>query len=274
MKSNIRILAIILSIFMITALMLPVMSVGAADTLKISSSSAEGKVGDTVQVTLTVESNPGFAALLINIPATDGIEIVEVKNGSVMGQMTAKINILWDSDSNSTAKGTLLTVTLRITDNARVGEHEIKVRTIECYGVREVGQGKYEYDAVNVSIEPIVITVLGETAEGGDTPTAPEVESSEVESSEFESSELESSTDENHESSIESDPTETTEKETNTTEDDNKYPDTYESETETTVKAPTNTSTVKNGCTLSVSGIAIFAAILPVMVVLITKKSK
>ena len=235
MKSKIKVLAIIVSALMIMAFIFPV-TVSADGKLEISTSSAEGKRGDTVDVVLTVDQNPGFAALLINIPASSGFEVVEVKNGTVMRQITIGKNILWDSSSNSTATGVLLTVTIRITDAAKVGENKINVRVIECFNA--------DFNSVSVSIKPIVINVLGE-----DISDDPIVSDTEIENKPNEDVTEESGTETSGSG-------ETNEK------------------TETTSENTDGAEQGKSGCFSFAGGFAVMFAVLPVAAVLLTKKRK
>lgn len=251
MKSKIKVFAIIISVFTMIALMCPVLAVSADDTLVISTSKAEGKRGDTVEVTLTVDSNPGFAAMLINIPVTSGFEVVEVKNGNVMRSMTPGKNILWDSDSNSTATGTLLTVTLLITDSAEFGETVINVKMIECFNDT--------FGAVTVSIEPIVINVLGEESE--EESTTSEVESESL--TEYDESNTETITEDVIEDNSEETTTEKNEENESTSE-----------KKEPLDEDADNKPSSNNGCRLSVSGLAVVIAIIPSIIAFASKKRR
>ena len=148
-----KLFAILLSIALLISCFVMIVSADSTK-LEVSSSSAEGEIGDTVTVTLTVTNNPGFAALLINIPSVKGFEVVSCVNGTVMRQMSVGKNILWDSASDSAKTGTLLTITFRINDNAPKGDNYIIVNAIECYND--------DLNMVSVNMEKIKITVLGE----------------------------------------------------------------------------------------------------------------
>ena len=128
-----KILAIILSTALILSCFGAIAVSAVSNELTISASDAEGARGDTVTVTLNVENNPGFAALLINISGGDNFEIVSYENGGVMSQITTGKNVIWDDATNSTVTGTLLTVTIRIGNNAPLGDNTVNVRVIECY---------------------------------------------------------------------------------------------------------------------------------------------
>ena len=147
-----KIIAIIMSALIAIAGICPAIAAGEPNILIISSSSASGEIGDEVEVTLTIENNPGYAALLLNIPEAQGFELVSAKSGSGMGTFTQGVNLLWDSSYNITKTGTLLTLTYRITDDAKVGNNVIKVNLLEC--------NNEDRNAVVVVTEDINITVV------------------------------------------------------------------------------------------------------------------
>ncbi len=171
-----RLLAIILSALIVIAGVCPAVAASTSDTLTISASKATGERGETVTVTLSVENNPGYAALLLTIPETKGFELVSAVSGSGMGSFTQKKNMLWDSANNITKTGTLVTLTFRIGEDAEAGENTVRVNVIECHN-----------DALNkvkfVS-ENIVITVLGDPLPTTETETTAEIETTPVTESE------------------------------------------------------------------------------------------
>ena len=166
-----KIIAIIMSALIAIAGICPAIAAGEPNTLIISSSSAFGEIGDEVEVTLTIENNPGYAALLLNIPEAQGFELVSAKSGSGMGTFTQGVNLLWDSSYNITRTGTLLTLTYRITDDAKVGNNIIKVNLLEC--------NNEDRNAVVVVTEDINITVIGTTVTTEPETTVTELETTE-----------------------------------------------------------------------------------------------
>ena len=267
MNLKIKILAVVIAVFMAIVFMCSIITVGAANALKINTTGAEGERGDTVKVTLNVESNPGFAALLIKIPETDGIEVVEVKNGTVMRQITVGKNILWDSSSNSKATGTLLTVTLRIGENAKSGEHVINVKVFECFNDK--------FEAVDVNIEPIVIRVIGDDVKEDTTVPVIDTENKETTDS-FEDSEAtegmtEDKTEEKTEEKTEAKTEEKTEVPHESTPDSGKEPSESVEETDW---SNNGVVTITYGCNSFAGGAVIFAVIIPVAIALVSKKRK
>ena len=167
MKNYIKLLTATLIVALTFALIAP--AVFASDALVINSEAVECERGKTVEVALVVESNPGFAALMINVSKVPGIEVTNVENGTVMSQMTSGNNILWDAASNSTETGTLVVLTFSISDTAELGEHQITVNAFECFND--------SLKSVNVSIAPIVINVIEEKETVEETDSETEAES-------------------------------------------------------------------------------------------------
>ncbi len=165
-----KILLITVTVLMVFSLLC--VGVSASDVMTITVSDAEGERGELVEVVLNVESNPGFAGMRINVPSTDDFEVVDVKNGTIKKDITVGLNILWDSVSDSTATGTLVTITFRIGENAKFGENVIIVKVYECCNAK--------LEDVTVNIEPIKINVLGGPIESVTDETTADVVTTET----------------------------------------------------------------------------------------------
>lgn len=122
-----------------------------AGSLVIDIAEVNAKSGDTVSVVLNVTENPGFAALLITVPEIKGLELQEVTNGTIIETMTSGVNILWDAVENSTATGTLVTLTYKVTDSATLGTNTANIIVRACNNV--------DLQEVSVEIAPIVVNV-------------------------------------------------------------------------------------------------------------------
>lgn len=84
-----------LAVFMLAALMmltLPCLTAFAADTIDIIVSSAAATAGEDVQITVTVENNPGICALGFVIPYDkDGLTLVSAEYTDLFGEITQNI---------------------------------------------------------------------------------------------------------------------------------------------------------------------------------------
>ena len=153
MKRSIKILATVIFTAMLMACICPAVLAADANTLSITSAEVTGERGETVEVSLVVTENPGFAAIRITVEETAGFTVTEVKNGTIMKTMTPGKNILWDDSKNSTKTGVLVTLKITIDADAPVGRNTVNVKLRECYNE--------SLDKVSVSIAPIVINVPG-----------------------------------------------------------------------------------------------------------------
>ena len=167
MSNKIKILVYTLIVGLLVVGLFPIAALAADGNLVITASEVTAKRGETVEVVLNVTENTGVASLLINVAETEGFELVktDVKNGTVMSNITVGKNILWenieDSDTmsipkDSTAMGTLVTLTFKIADNAKLGKNEIKVAAIDSFS--------YDVDTnvcadVTINVSNIVINV-------------------------------------------------------------------------------------------------------------------
>ena len=170
MHNKIKALISTLIVALLIVGLFPMAASAADNNLVITASEVTAHRGETVQVVLNVTENSGFASLLINVAETEGFELVkaDIENGSIMSKMTVGKNILWDSIEDSTLTGTLVTLTFKVLDNAKIGKNEIKVTAIESFS--------YDIETnicedVTVSIPNIVINVednsTGETTPDG-----------------------------------------------------------------------------------------------------------
>lgn len=119
------------------SLLLVVLTVGvgatapaSADALTIQVQDAEGEKGAEFVVPVYVESNPGFSYLRLTVEHGQGLELVDVENGEVMGDLDHGVNLLWSADQQTTKTGVLVYLHFRA---AEAGNYSVKVIVRECY---------------------------------------------------------------------------------------------------------------------------------------------
>ena len=105
----------------------------AANSLTITSESKTALAGDTVTVILKVTENPGVAYLRLTLEYDDALTLTNAENGTIIKDFDRGVNLMWSADANSTATGTLVTLTFQIAEDAEVGEYPITVKLRECY---------------------------------------------------------------------------------------------------------------------------------------------
>ncbi|MGM9637462.1 MAG: cohesin domain-containing protein [Eubacteriales bacterium] len=102
--------------------------------------SASGKAGDQVTVTVTIGNNPGIVGFLLEVDYdTDALELVSASEGVFAGITfsqtldTDPFGILWCNslDADSTANGTVATLTFRVKEFAPIGNTVISVSVDE-----------------------------------------------------------------------------------------------------------------------------------------------
>lgn len=96
---------------------------------KIIVSSVTGVIGETVDVDILLENNPGIIALKINIGYDPSVlSLISLKNGELMGESIfdysndinqVPFTVMWnDINENHTNNGTLVTLKFKISENA------------------------------------------------------------------------------------------------------------------------------------------------------------
>lgn len=136
----------------------------AATNLVISAENISANPGDTIEVPLNLTQNSGFSYMKVRIVYdTSSLELLSMVNGTVSTSSfsTSGNAILWDSDTNAAATGTLATCTFKIKDSATAGSYSIEVNFIEAWDIDE--------NDLTASVSNATLTVNGGTS----TPTEP-----------------------------------------------------------------------------------------------------
>ncbi|MBE6672468.1 MAG: hypothetical protein E7599_02975 [Ruminococcaceae bacterium] len=138
---------------LIVVLICMTMPVFAATNLKITGDTVEAAPGETVTMTFSVSENPGFSYLVMTLKYDQSaLTLDKVSNGTVMKDMDSGKNLIWSADDDSTACGTLVTLTFTVADSAS-GEYNVSATVRECYNI--------DFDDVDVSVTAGTITVAG-----------------------------------------------------------------------------------------------------------------
>ena len=162
MKLSRRILAMVMSLMMIIASANVV--VMAADEPTITLSSAQGKKGDTVDITVSLANNPGIVSMSLNVGYdASALRLTGVSDSGVMpGEMHTDVYthnpypLTWENDTskkNFTVNGIVATLTFEIITEA-AGSYDIKI-TVPQDGIYNVN-----VDEVNFTLVPGKVTVL------------------------------------------------------------------------------------------------------------------
>ncbi len=142
-----KVLAMALCVLMIAAMM--TIGASAANSVEIAVGSATAKAGDEVQINVEMPKNEGIiaAALEVEYDRT-ALELVKSKDGGLIsGPVFPKAEndpyiLLWNSGDaeDSTATGTLATLTFKVKSTAAAGDYAIALSIMDddennCYDV-------------------------------------------------------------------------------------------------------------------------------------------
>lgn len=140
----------------------------ADDEAKIEVSGAEAKAGETVEVTVSLENNPGIISMLLSVTYDrSAMTLKEVKDAGILGESLHSNNLgvnpyilFWSNGtakSDITANGTIATLMFEISENAVTGDYPIKV----SYDKKQDGIFNFDMDPVDFAIENGSISVEG-----------------------------------------------------------------------------------------------------------------
>ena len=90
--------------------------------------------GDTVTLNVILKNNPGFAGMNAYLTYSDVLELVAVENKIPM-TFTNGTTLVWDSDSNYSSDGLLMTLTFKVAENAEDGDYAIYVHFIDAFNL-------------------------------------------------------------------------------------------------------------------------------------------
>ena len=98
--------------------------------------SIKAEAGETIDVPVLIKDNSGIMGVKIKVTYDDGLKILDVKKGEVFSSgnfvenFTVKKNnsfdVVWNSNAENTANGTLFVITLRLPDDAK-GDYNIVI---------------------------------------------------------------------------------------------------------------------------------------------------
>jgi hypothetical protein len=172
MKKNItKVFAVLLAAVML--LSVAVLNACGASKGNIVIGKAEGKAGDNVSVTVSLENNPGIITMYLELTYDQSrLTLVSAEDSKLLsdsmfsGQTTTfPYNMNWDgsvSHSNITDNGTICTLNFKILDNAPTGDAFVKI----SYDPNNVFNYNLNNVAFDVNDGKITVT-SSETGAGG-----------------------------------------------------------------------------------------------------------
>lgn len=106
-------------------------------TPEVSASSAQGYLGDTVKIEVSLKNNPGVVLMRLGVSYDESaLTLTEVRDAGKLGssvhsnKFESPYKLLWQNGtatSNYTANGTVATLVFKINDNATPGNYPIEI---------------------------------------------------------------------------------------------------------------------------------------------------
>lgn len=135
-----------------------------SDEPTVTVSSSEGKRGDTVSVTVSIDNNPGICTARFAVYYDEGLTLVGAADSGLLSDgvfggdcSENPYYLTWDdstADTNNMKNGVIATLKFKINDDAASGEHKISVG----YAPDDV----YNLDFENVEFESVSGAVIVE----------------------------------------------------------------------------------------------------------------
>lgn len=185
MTNTRRILAFMLAIFLVASVISPAVF-AAGGPVRFVASDANGKPGETVTVTVSLENNPGIIAAALEIGYdADKLKLTAVTDSKLLKEPTFSetLNqnpyyVSWNdalASGNHTANGVLVTLKFEILAGCTPGTTEIRL----AFRANDVFN--WELNNVAAATKNGVVTVLGSAGTGGMPPAADPVPPAEEE---------------------------------------------------------------------------------------------
>ena len=142
------------SVFVLLGVLLTLGTIAhASGDCEIYLSNYEAQPGDTLQIDVYIKNNPGISFLRLTPRTSDGITITKVENGSIINDLDVGTNLVWSADNDSNENGLLVSFSVKIDDNAELGEHLFKLIFKECYD--------FDLNDIDIVVSECVINVYG-----------------------------------------------------------------------------------------------------------------
>ena len=150
-------LAFLTSIILIFTIF--VFPANATNSGKLSVTSVNGKQGETFNIDVSIENNPGLITMKFAVSWGEGLELVAVSNSGLLNgwtqpspTITSPYTLRWADSlatANNTSNGKIATLTFKINNNTNVGQKSVNISFLES---RDVGGGKNSFSSTTANI--------------------------------------------------------------------------------------------------------------------------
>ena len=161
-----KLTAIVLALILAICVSAPVF----ADSPSLALESASVEAGNSATLALSLSNNTGIAGISVTLKPDAALSITGVTDNGVFSGFTYATNIVFDSDSNVEANGTIATVTVEVPSGTEAGEYSIQVIVRECV---DIAGNDVEIAAVNatITVEEETVIVYGDADGNGKVNT-------------------------------------------------------------------------------------------------------
>lgn len=169
-----KLIAVILAILIVVAVMIPMLTVSAMNNATFVIGDASGKVGENVDVTVSIKNNPGITALQVMIDySAEELKLVSINDEGLFNDSISNskltnnpFKISWYSQDSvdESDSGVLATLTFKILKN--FDESKINI-SYDADNVFDIGFDNVSFETKNgvVSVESEVETTVTEPSE-------------------------------------------------------------------------------------------------------------
>ena len=148
-------------------------SAAAAEDGQFTVESVSAYAGDTVEVDITIDSNPGVAVVLLAVTYDSDLTLVGVTDAGILGSYVHgndysanPYRLYWNNNTiteNITATGTIVTLTFAVSNSAAVEKHAVEVSfDLSRYDIMDVDMNTVAFDVTNGGVTVLCDHVWGE----------------------------------------------------------------------------------------------------------------
>lgn len=129
-----RIISVLLAVVLIVGTFaVSAVAVFAAGEPTLSFNSTTTSAGKQVTLELSVENNPGIAALIVTPQFdSDNLTLTAVENGAIISDFTNSANQVWVNATDVNTNGIFAKYTFTVSNTAPYGDYQISLKVQEC----------------------------------------------------------------------------------------------------------------------------------------------
>ena len=150
-----RIISVILALAMVFSMTI---YIGATDNGKVTVESISADPGETVEVMVKLEKNPGIAVLAIKVAYSNDLTLIGAVDHDILGEdmhgkdFTANpYNLTWNNMDDYSTNGDLVTLSFKVSDTAQAGS-ELDIDLIIDEDIYNINEEFFTFDIDSIYI--------------------------------------------------------------------------------------------------------------------------